>query len=72
MELTKKTIKKLQEFKFRYAEEIEGSVYSIKPAKEIWRNPQKPHYLERDRVCFWHDDCCDHPCCIDTKNILLG
>ena len=71
MKITREIKKKLINFDFKYADRIEGSVYHIHKAKDIFPNPQTPHTFSDKRMCFWHDDCIDHACCIDFKDILI-
>lgn len=58
-------------FRFRYAQKVEGSIYKISHARDLFRNPSKPHLFTGEKLAFWHDGCEDHACVIDMKNILL-
>ncbi len=71
MELTNEMINKLKTFKFRYAERVSGNIFKIQRAKTIFPNPVNAEILHKDTLCFWHDDCCDHRCCIKIKDILM-
>lgn len=71
MKLTPEIKRKLKNFDFRYAEHIEGTIHSIKTAKEAFPNPKKPHVLNEECMAFWCDDCVDHPYCIKLEDILI-
>ena len=71
MKLTDEVKKKLMDFDFRFAEHIEGHIWRIRGAREIWDNPQKPHVLDDSHMCFYHVGCEDHACCIALKDVLI-
>lgn len=72
MTLTKEQIKQIKDFDFRYAEKIIGSVYEVQQVKKFFPNPTGARILDQERICFWHDDCVDHACCIKIKDILFN
>ena len=71
MEITPEIEKKLRSYDFRYAECIEGSVYKISDAKDVFDNPTNPHVLNSEKMCFWDHECSEGPKCIRLKNVLI-
>ncbi len=70
MKLTKEIEKDLKRFNWKYIDNIEGTVYHLKSAKDF-KSPSIPHVISEDRICFWHGDCDEHACCIQLEDILI-
>lgn len=71
MKITKEIDKKLRSFDFSYAEHVDGNVYKILRAEDLFDSPGEPHLITPERMCFWDNECVDHPKCISLKNVLI-
>lgn len=71
MKITPAIKKRLLSFNWRYIEHVSGNVYQVFDAKNMFPKPSKPHVLDEQDMCFWHDNCEDHPERIELRNILL-
>ena len=69
-----KTVTKTQliNFDFRFINHVTRGLYEIINAKEWAKevNATKPHYISKDSIAFWTDDCCDHAYVLKLKDIL--
>ena len=69
-----KTVTKTQliNFEFRFIKHVTRDLYEVINAKEWAKkvNATKPHYISKDSIAFWTDDCCDHAYVLNPKDIL--
>jgi len=68
-ELSPEIIEILKAFKWKYNEHVDGDVYIVRKASDF--EGVKITVIDKNKICFWHDDTHDGAMCISLKDILL-